>query len=154
VSLYRFKEIYMKPNGTYLPVRKLLFVVCAVGLLAGLGKAETLHGRFQLPIEVHWGRIVLPADEYELTIDSGSRVVTVRSPHTSWTAMILWASTSDLGGERGSGLTLATSETGVYVEALYLGDLGVKLNFERPQGKLMRFVQSRSTPPASASGTH
>jgi hypothetical protein len=62
----------MKPNGTYVRVRKLLFVVCAVGLLAGLGKAETLHGRFQLPIEVHWGRIVLPADEYELTIDSRS----------------------------------------------------------------------------------
>jgi len=132
----------------------LLFLVCAVGLLAGLGSAESLHGRFQLPVEVYWGRIVLPPGEYELTTDTGSRVVTVRSLDASWTAMLLSASTSELRGQSGSELSLAASESGVYVEALYLGDLGVKLHFARPHGKLTRFVKSRSTTVAAASGSH
>lgn len=143
----------MKPNGTCFRVRELLFLVCAVGLLGGLGNTQTLHGRFQLPREVYWGRMVLAPGEYELTTDTGSRVVTVRSRDAGWTAMILSTSSSDLRGESGSGLTLAASENAVYVKALYLGDLGVKLNFDMPQGKLTRFPKSHSTTIAAASGT-
>lgn len=145
----------MKPNGTYFVVRRVLFLLCAVGLLAGFGSAETMRGRFKLPVEAHWGMMVLAPGEYEFTTDTGTRIVTVRSGDTGWSGMILSVSASDMHGQSGSGIALAPSENGVYVQALYLGDLGVSLNFEMPKsGKLTRLVKSPTSTIASASGTH
>ena len=144
----------MKPNGTYFVTRRLWLLLCAVGLLAGFGSAQTLQGKFKLPVETHWGMVVLAPGEYEFTTDTGTRVVTVRSSDSRWTGMILAVSTSDVRDQSGSSLALAECESGLYVQALYLGDLSLKLNFAMPKGKLFRFVKSPTTVIASRSEAH
>ena len=69
--------------------------------------------------------------------------------------MILSVSASDLNGQSGSGLALAPSENGVYVQALNLGDFGLSLNFDAPKsGKLIRLAKTPTATIASAPGTH
>ena len=145
----------MKPNGTYLVARKMVLLLGAVGLLAGLGSAETMRGRFKLPVEAHWGMMLLSPGEYEFTTETGSRMVTVRSNDARWSGMILSISASDLHRRSGSGIALAPSENGVYIESLYLGDLGVSLNFDSPKaGKFTKLSKTTSSTIVSASGTH
>ena len=146
----------MKPNGIHGVARNVVFLVCAVGLFAGFGSAETVHGRFRLPIEARWGMLVLAPGEYEFTTETGSRIVTLRSDDSGWSGMILSVSASDLNGQSGSGLALAPSENGVYVQALNLGNFGLSLNFDAPKsGKSIRLVKTpTATIASSAPGTH
>jgi len=53
-----------------------LLMSCAAAITAS---AETFHGTFTLPYEVHWGRTVLPAGNYAITMDGFNSPVIVRS---------------------------------------------------------------------------
>ena len=147
----------MKPNGKYFVVRAVFFVVCTVSLLSALGSAETVHGKFKLPTEIRWGKLLLAPGEYEFTTSASTAgtIVTVRSEDSGWSGMIMSESTSDLANVDGSSLLLGKSEDGAYVRSLALGDIGVTLNFGAPKaGKVTRLVKPQPTEVASASGSH
>ena len=145
----------MKPNGTYYVVRTVLLTLCAVGLLSALGSAETMHGMFTLPVEAHWGKLLLAPGKYEFTInnDVAGRIITVRSKESGWSGMILSDSSSDLRSDKETKLLLTKAEDGVYVRSLCLGESGMMLNYGIPKaGKVVRLVQSHPTTMASSSG--
>ena len=145
----------MKPNGKYFTIRVVLLVLCAVSLFSIAGQAQTTHGTFKLPVEAHWGKMVLAPGEYEFTISDplAGRVLTVRSKETGWSGMVMSADASDLGSDKETKLLLTKSETGTYVRALCLGDSGVMLNFGTPKaGKMTRLSLPQSATMASASG--
>ncbi len=145
----------MKPNGKYFVVRAVSLTLCAVGLLSALGSAETMHGMFTLPVEAHWGKLLLAPGEYEFTInnDVAGRIITVRSKESGWSGMILSESSSDLRSDKATKLLLSRAEDGMYVRSLCLGESGVMLNYGVPKaGKIVRLVQSHPTTMASASG--
>jgi len=60
-------------------VRLFAVVLLAICALATAASAQTLAAKFTLPFEVHWGRNVLPAGEYSISMDSSSNVALVRS---------------------------------------------------------------------------
>ena len=145
----------MKPNGKYLVVRVVLVALCAVTVLATRGQAQTTRGSFKLPVEAHWGKMVLAPGEYDFTISDGleGRIATVRSRETGLSGMIMSADTSELGSDKETKLLLSKSEMGVYVRALCLGDSGIMLNYGIPKlGKMTRLAPPRSATMASASG--
>jgi hypothetical protein len=146
----------MKPNGKKFAVRAVLFAVCAVGLLSSLAGAETVRGTFKLPVEAHWGRMVLAPGEYEFVVDTESltRMITVRSKDSGWSGMVMSECLSDASSATGASLTLAKSEEGMYVQTLYLNDAGVALKFAVPKSRMTKLAQSATTAAASASGTH
>ena len=147
----------MKPNGKYFVVRAVLFVLCTVSLLSATGNAETAHGKFKLPTETRWGKLLLAPGEYEFTIssDAAGTMITVRSKESGWSGMIMPVGISDPVSAEGSSLQLAQSGDGAYVRSLALGDLGMTLNFGAPKaGKVTRLVQPQPTEVASASGSH
>ncbi len=146
----------MKPNGKMFVVRAVLLAVCAVGLLSGVSKAETVRGTFKLPVEAHWGEMVLAPGDYEFVVDTGSpaRIVTIRSKDSGWRGMVLSAGFSDASSATGTSLKLGKSEDGMYVQTLYLNDAGVALNFATPKIKMTKLAKSTATTTASASGTH
>ncbi|SRR5712692_5947360 len=125
----------MKPNGKYFAVRLLFLGLCTFGLLSASGQAETAHGTFQLPVEAHWGKMVLAPGEYEFSVsdDVAGRVVTVRSRETGSSGMVLPVSWSDVKSATGTMLMLTKSGEGEYVRALLLGDSGVVLNYAIPK---------------------
>jgi hypothetical protein len=60
-------------------VRLFAFVLLATCAFAGVANAQTLAVKFTLPFEVQWGRNVLPAGEYSISMDSSAKVALVRS---------------------------------------------------------------------------
>ena len=148
----------MKPNGKYFVVRALVFALCAVAMFSGVGNGETVSGKFKLPTETRWGMIVLAPGEYEFTFDSdaSSRIVRVQSTDSQWSAMVMATALSDAMAQHGSGLELAKSVGGPYVKRLYLGDLGLALDFSIPkpgrEARLSKFKPVTTT--ASASGNN
>jgi len=58
-----------------------LFAVVLLGIcaFATAASAQTLTVKFTLPFEVQWGRNVLPAGEYSISMDSSANVALVRS---------------------------------------------------------------------------
>jgi hypothetical protein len=58
-----------------------LFAVVLLGIcaFAAAANAQTLAVKFTLPFEVQWGRNVLPAGEYSISMDSSANVALVRS---------------------------------------------------------------------------
>jgi hypothetical protein len=62
-----------------LKVRLFTFVLLATCAFAGIADAQTLAVKFTLPFEVQWGRNVLPAGEYSISMDSSANVALVRS---------------------------------------------------------------------------
>ncbi len=147
----------MKPNGKYFAVRVVFLGLCAVGLLSAVGQAETARGTFKLPVETHWGSMVLAPGDYEFSVSDGlsGRIVTVRSKESGSSGVVLSASWSEIKSQNGSRLMLAKSGEGTYVRALSLGDSGMVLNYGMPtSGKETRLVKQSPKPAvvASASG--
>ena len=146
----------MKPNGKMFTVRVVLVVVCAVGLFSAFAGAETVRGTFKLPVQTHWGKMVLAPGEYEFVVDTGSatRMITVHSKNTGWTGMLLATALSDAAASSGSMMKLAKFEDGIYVKTLYLNDAGVSLEFTVPKARMTKFAKSTSPTMSSASGTN
>jgi len=146
----------MKPNGKYFVV--FVFTLCVLAMFSALGNAETVSGKFKLPTKTRWGMIVLRPGDYEFTFDSdaSSRIVRVQSRDSGWNAMVMAKALSDAMAKHGSGLELAKSEIGPYVKTLYMGDLGLALDFSVPkpdrEARLTKFKPE--TRKASASGSH
>jgi hypothetical protein len=71
----------MRNKGKRHTTKATLFavVLLATCAFAGLANAQTLAVKFTLPFEVQWGRNVLPAGEYSISMDSSANVALVRS---------------------------------------------------------------------------
>jgi len=81
-----------------LGIAAALVAALVLSILVTPGQAQsrvTFRGKFTLPYEVRWGKAVLPAGDYSITISSGTSLpdfVTVRSKEK--TAVILVGETS------------------------------------------------------------
>jgi hypothetical protein len=51
-------------------VKVMVVAALAAGSVARTASAQVLKGRFTLPYEVHWGKAVLSAGTYSITMDS------------------------------------------------------------------------------------
>jgi hypothetical protein len=60
-------------------VRLFAAALLATCAFATAANADTFLGRFTLPFEVHWGKSVLPAGDYTISMDSRTDVALVRS---------------------------------------------------------------------------
>jgi len=147
----------MKPNGKYFAVRFVFFVLCVVALFSSVGNAEMMRGRFKVTTETHWGELLLSPGEYEFSISDDNpsgTVVTVRSEESEWSGIVLAEAVSDAKSTDGTKLVLARSESGLYVQALCLGETGTSYIYSAPKaGKLTRLTKVRpATTLASTSG--
>src|ERR1700736_5215079 len=60
-------------------VRLFAVVLLATFAFAAAANAETIAAKFTLPFEVHWGKTVLPAGVYTISMDSLANVALIRS---------------------------------------------------------------------------
>jgi hypothetical protein len=60
-------------------VRLFAVVLLATCAFAAAANAQTIAAKFTLPFETHWGKNLLPAGEYTITMDSSANVAFVRS---------------------------------------------------------------------------
>jgi hypothetical protein len=61
-------------------------VILAAGLFAGSARAQSpslFHGTFTLPYSAHWGKAMLPAGHYELSVaEQGESLIRIRNAKT------------------------------------------------------------------------
>jgi len=56
-----------------------LLVICTLAIAASASASPIFRGKFSLPYEVHWGRTVLPAGDYSITMEGFNSPAMVRS---------------------------------------------------------------------------
>jgi hypothetical protein len=80
-------------------VRLFTAVLLATCAFVAAANAQTFSGRFTLPFEAHWGKIVLPAGNYTINLDSRYNVALLRTANGRAVgfAPIPIVSTSDKG---------------------------------------------------------
>jgi len=107
----------------------VLFSIVA-GAMAANAQA-TLHGKFQLASETRWGRAVLPAGEYSLTIESTQQPVRIIIQAVNGKASAMgFAETSVDAAPGGSYLFITGSGADRMVRSLNLPQLGRSLVYE------------------------
>jgi len=68
-----------KMMGNANVVRLFAVVLLTVCALAAAANAQTYSAKFTLPFEVHWGKILLPAGDYTISMNSLTNVALVQS---------------------------------------------------------------------------
>jgi hypothetical protein len=110
--------------------RYLLIGCLAAGFAGNFANAQVSQGKFNLPVETHWGNVVLLPGPYSFTLDhaSSSSMITVRAHGRA--AMIPTTAGISTGKTAiPSNLLLVTREGETRVSGLYLGHLGLTLQY-------------------------
>jgi len=95
---------------------------------------ETAHGRFTLPHDVRWENAVVPAGDYQFSIESDPievlRLDKISGPRAGF--MFLIHDEEPAKPDDISRLLLEKTRTGSYVTAMQLPEFGMTLNFTLP----------------------
>ncbi len=121
----------------------LVLALLAVCFNADRASAQDFVGKFTLPLEVHWGKAVLPAGNYRLEHNSMRRpdLVTVRG--AKQTVMALPVSQSFNADESAkSSLLLARVKGKAVVRVLVLKELGMEFRYPWPKGERVLIAQT------------
>jgi len=136
----------MKSIGlTFLKLSAAVLAVLAVS--ESSASAQSLTVSFTLPHEVTWGKSVLPAGDYTITVDSPRRPALVRSQAGQGHALVLPTTVNPAIGDQPSALILGQGEKGQEVRYLNLREANVSLGYGL--GKPGRKVARRSEPEPS-----
>jgi hypothetical protein len=119
-----------------LTMKLIAAALVATCLFAGAANAGPLFkGKVTLPSEVHWGKAVLPAGEYWLTLTSPSLpgIVTIQAANGSQTAFVMPVEIYRSEAKGTNALIMARRGNQSAVRALRLAEVGLTLRYE-PQG--------------------
>ncbi len=121
--------------------RSLLILTLAIGALGasvGAAYAQSAKGTFTLTHETRWGNVLLSPGVYSFSLQSPGlpAPIMVGKAGSSQIALVLPQSVSTERPTEDSKLVLRRDESGEsFVSALYLGDLGVRLQFAPPKAQ-------------------
>jgi hypothetical protein len=91
-------------------LKVVVVAAVAAGSLARTASAQVLRGSFTLPYEVHWGRAVLPAGTYLITIDSVRGPALVTTTDGRGRCLVLPALVDSATEGRATGLLISRIE--------------------------------------------
>jgi hypothetical protein len=121
-------------------IRRLSVIlgVVAIVLAAGAARADTLRGKFTLPVETRWGTATLPPGEYTFNLDTAQfpNFATIRGENTA--AFVMPSHGIDRAVSGRSYLILIRSGNRAVVRQLHLAEAGLAFNYgPMPKGKLI-----------------
>jgi len=121
-------------------VRKIAFALfitlSSMAFSTGLAQAQSLAGKFTLPTEVHWKSTVLPAGNYEFSVQTNgaATMLVVRSADTRHSVMLLPGSVSETAMNNSDSLQLTRQGGEMFVTSFEMGSLGVVFHYPVPAG--------------------
>jgi len=112
-------------------IRNFVVLFSIVAATVAANAQATLHGKFQLTSETRWGKAVLPAGDYSLTIESADQPVriVIQAVNGKSAAMTFAVSSSD-AAPGGSYLFITGSGANRMVRSFNLPQLGTSLIYE------------------------
>ncbi len=130
----------MKKIQSLTRVKFFAAALVAVLLVADAANAGPLFkGKVNLGSEVRWGKAILPAGEYWITLNLPSlpATVTIQSANGSQTALVMPVEIYRSGAKGSNALIVARQGIQRTVHALRLSEVGLTLRYE-PQGAQKR----------------
>jgi len=130
----------MKAKTISFFVQSLLFVASAIALAPQVAMALGDEvGKFTLPVEVHWGEVVLPAGAYSISADTRNSTTMMcvhkqGSPGASYFIPAVEQETIPASFQK-TQLVLGEKDGTVYVKDLQLGGEGLQLHYATPKSK-------------------
>jgi hypothetical protein len=142
----------MKNKGLSL-VKLFILALAVATALPVLSYAETVRGKFTLESETHWSSAVLPAGDYEFTLDPGTTpaIVAIRKKSGEAVVMLVSSTVSEPSNSSASSLNLETRSDGVFVKSMTLGGVGMEMHFLLPKEKVA-IAQTAKQQPAAVPG--
>lgn len=101
----------------------------AICVSANSASAQALKATFTLPYEVHWGKAVLPAGPYTITIDSLSGPAIIRTHNGGGGMLVMPLTTGQAMNDQPSGLIVTAIENAHIVRYLNLREANVSLGY-------------------------
>ncbi|MBZ5563552.1 MAG: hypothetical protein LAP13_14175 [Acidobacteriia bacterium] len=133
----------MKTNRTFKMVRNLVLALACGALLTGTTNAQGAEygGKFTLPFEAQWGRLVLPAGNYSFTLNYtkiGMDMIMVQQG-TRTLGMVLSRSHSQAPFSDRNELIVTRSGGRARIVALHAAELGTDFYYRppKPEGRLI-----------------
>jgi len=130
----RMEELSMKTLRNLVPRKLLLIVMLSACQIPSAVSAQSanLQGKFRLQHEVHWGKAVLAAGDYSLTVDSrfspeNTIYVIVRSAEGTHVAVAMATATAK--AEPGGNFIFIANDGTRRVRLLNLPDQNLSLGF-------------------------
>jgi hypothetical protein len=124
----------MKTFGKFSFVLALMALGLSFSTLPAAAQSM-VAGTFKLPMEAHWGPVVLPAGDYSFTVEqrSSSPIVAIRNANRKGVGMFLSRSVSQIAESENASLILTRSGEGVFVSSFQLGSIGLALEYGLPR---------------------
>jgi hypothetical protein len=143
-------------SGRLSSVRKYFYA--ALMALSTLNFAPTtaaqtsMRGKFTLPHDVHWENAIVPAGDYQFSLDSDAievlRLDELSGAHAGFTFVVH----EEAADERKevSRIMLETTSAGSYVTSMQLPAYGRALNFNVPASIAKKQIARAATPPPAS----
>lgn len=133
----------MKRIETLTTVKFFAAALVAAFLSAGVASAQTGHGTFRLSQPVQWGKVLLPAGEYEFALNSASMtgLVVVHSRDQKTSGFVMPVEIARLDTEAPSALIIEIRGNERTVRSLRLAERRLVLNFGPEKGRGRKAIE-------------
>ena len=133
----------MKRIHSLTMARLIAAALVATFLFAGAANAQTAHGNFRLPQPVQWGKILLPAGEYEFALKSASMtgLVAVHSKDQKISGFVMPVEIARLDTKAPSALIVEIRGNQRTVRSLRLAERHLVLNFGSEKGRGRKAIE-------------
>jgi hypothetical protein len=119
-------------------VRLFVLALAATAISVGTSSAQDFQGKFTLPLQAQWGKVILQPGHYTMTLarfQGGQQVVTVRSEGTAGPeAMILTESENPSPSISKNSLLCIREGGALVVRSLEVAVEGETIYFHMPKG--------------------
>lgn len=142
-------------SGRLVSIRKYFYAVLlalsTLNFMPATASAQTsMRGKFTLPHEVHWENAIVPAGDYQFSLDSDTievlRLDQLNGAHAGFTFVVHEEQAEER--KEVSRITLETTATGSYVTAMQLPAYGKQLNFNVPASISEKQLAKAATRPS------
>lgn len=141
-------------SGRLSPFRKYFYIallaLSTLNFAPATAAQTSMRGKFTLPHAVHWENAIVPAGDYQFSLDSDTievlRLDELNGAHAGFTFVVR----EEAAAERKevSRIMLETTSEGSYVTALQLPAYGKMLNFNVPASVTKKLAAKAASPPS------
>jgi hypothetical protein len=142
-------------SGRLSPFRRWLYVallgLTTLNFAPATAAQTSMRGKFTLPHDVHWENAIVPAGDYQFSLESDTievlRLDELNGAHAGFTFVVREEATAER--KEVSRIMLETTSEASYVTAMQLPAYGRALNFNVPASIAKKQVAKAASPPSA-----
>jgi hypothetical protein len=125
----------MKSNRSFWLVKTFVAVLLGTCFMTGVASAQVWEGKFTLPFAAQWGKVVLPAGEYRVTLKTMELPAMVSVQDRGRNVRLVMANSYGQPTSSHNELIIVRNGGNRRIHALHLADRGVVFYYLPPKGE-------------------